>query len=40
MVTATATPAIPAKTIALEAEPNIILQMTANKITPMTKAAM
>jgi hypothetical protein len=39
-VTTTATPAIPARITTLEVELNHILQIEANKMTPMTKAAM
>ena len=39
-VTATATPAIPARSTALKAEPNQVFQNTTNRMTPMIKAAM
>jgi len=39
-VTATATPAIPARTTTPEVEPNHTFQIEVNKITPMTKAAI
>jgi hypothetical protein len=40
IVTATATPAIPARTIELDAEPKRVFQNEANRMTPMTKAAI
>jgi hypothetical protein len=40
IVTATATPAIPVRIIELEAEPNHVFQNEANRMTPMTKAAI